>query len=968
MDRKGWPLVKDSESLTPVFRGANNPTANATNNGLEIPVKFKLVVFMLLVLAGLAGNYLKFPIFLNIDFLFGSIFSMIALQLLGLGWGITAAALIASYTFILWFHPYAIIIMTAEAAVVGWLIYRRNLNIVISDTLYWIFIGIPLVFLLYYFAMHSSSSSTQIVMAKQAINGITNALIARVIIFSYGLATRSMRFSYREIVYILLASFVLLPMLVILFIASRSDFTETDQRIRTQLIAKSEQISRRMGVWIEDRMASLNTLAELAHTLPPEGVQPFLEQATKSDPNLVRAGLLNADAIITAYYPLLDEMGMPNIGKSAADRPYLPELKSRLKPMLTEVMIGRTGGPVPIVLMLAPVVVGGRFEGYVVTVPRLSQIKDFLDLNMDLEGMRYILLDKNDKVIMSNVVGLEVMQPFVRNKGNWAHQDGGISQWVPEVPPNTSIMERWRQARYIIESSIGGMGEWKLILEQPTAPFQRYLYDRYSKALFLALLILFVALLLAWLLSRRIMRGLESLAGATANLPLNLAQGVTKHSLLQSRVLEIDYLTANFRMMSDALSMQFKAIKQVNDSLEEEVASRTRQLQVAKGAAEAANKAKSAFLANMSHEIRTPLNGVFGMLQLLGMEPLTDDQLQCVTMAKESSQRLLRLLNDILDISRIDADKLEIISAQFSPKDLLEETIAMFARTADSKGVSLIYEYERTIPETLVGDQARILQVLFNLVGNAVKFTEQGEVMMTSAFTRIEADPTQGMLLLIVSDTGPGIPDDRISSLFHPFTQADTSFTRKYQGAGLGLAIVRRLVALMGGTICVDSKEGKGSTFYVNFKVGLLEATRSEPAPTTEPKRKTGLHFHVLAADDDELSLSFVKRTLEIQGHQVQTATDGMMALAMLEAEAFDLILMDIQMPVMNGMEATRSIRTSGKPFADIPIIAMTAYAMTGDKEKFLAAGVDDYISNPVDIEALKAVIARVMGNAKVVA
>lgn len=333
------------------------------------------------------------------------------------------------------------------------------------------------------------------------------------------------------------------------------------------------------------------------------------------------------------------------------------------------------------------------------------------------------------------------------------------------------------------------------------------------------------------------------------------------------------------------------------------------------------NKAKSAFLANMSHEIRTPLNGVFGMLQLLGMEPLTDDQLQCVTMAKESSQRLLRLLNDILDISRIDADKLEIISAQFSPKDLLEETIAMFARTADSKGVSLSYEYERTIPETLVGDQARILQVLFNLVGNAVKFTEQGEVMMTSAFTRIEADPTQGMLLLIVSDTGPGIPDDRLSSLFHPFAQADTSFTRKYQGAGLGLAIVRRLVALMGGTICVDSNEGKGSTIYVTFKVGLIEATRSEPAPTTAPKRNTGLHFHILAADDDELSLSFVKRTLEIQGHQVQTATDGMMAIALLDAEAFDLILMDIQMPVMNGMEATRSIRTSGKPFADIPII-----------------------------------------------
>jgi len=287
---------------------------------------------------------------------------------------------------------------------------------------------------------------------------------------------------------------------------------------------------------------------------------------------------LNADAVITAYYPLLDEKGLPNIGKNAKDRPYLPELKTKLKPMLTEVLIGRTGGAVPVVLMLAPLIVEGRFEGYTVIVPKLAQIREFLDLNMDGEGMRYTLLDKNGNVIMSNRADIEVMQPFSRGKGTLTILDADISQWIPDLPSNTSIMERWRHSLYVSESPIGSLSEWKLILEQPVAPFQKHLYDRYSKILFFVFLILLTTLALAGLLSRRATRTLESLAKATADLPVKLTRDDGAPTLPQSNVLEIDNLIGNFRAMSEALAIQFRAVRQINESLEEQVERRTQQL------------------------------------------------------------------------------------------------------------------------------------------------------------------------------------------------------------------------------------------------------------------------------------------------------------------------------------------------------------------------------------------------------
>ncbi|MBF0480769.1 MAG: response regulator [Desulfovibrionaceae bacterium] len=379
----------------------------------------------------------------------------------------------------------------------------------------------------------------------------------------------------------------------------------------------------------------------------------------------------------------------------------------------------------------------------------------------------------------------------------------------------------------------------------------------------------------------------------------------------------------------------------------------------AKELAETANTLKSAFLANMSHEIRTPLNGVIGMLQLLELEDLSADQAEYAKLAHASAKRLLRLLNDILDISRIDADKLVMTPEPFDPNDLVSEAINLFSREAAQKGISLESEISPDVPDTLIGDQARIMQMLFNLTGNAIKFTDRGRVKVTLAHIPIGDDPDRIILLFSLSDTGPGISDEQLRRLFHPFAQADGSLTKKYQGAGLGLSIVRRLVSLMGGSICVDTSEGRGTTIYVTIKVGLSTEKHEALYVAPSVEHEIGRELQILLAEDEEMSRSFAQKISKKLGHQVHCAQDGQKVLDLLGRKSFDLILMDIQMPVMDGLEAARRIRACGEPHAGIPIIAMTAYAMSGDRGKFLEAGMDDYISKPVEMEDLKEAIRR---------
>ncbi len=369
----------------------------------------------------------------------------------------------------------------------------------------------------------------------------------------------------------------------------------------------------------------------------------------------------------------------------------------------------------------------------------------------------------------------------------------------------------------------------------------------------------------------------------------------------------------------------------------------------------AASRSKSEFLANMSHEIRTPLNGILGMLQLLEGQEQSAEQRQYVQMAANSARRLTGLLSDILDLSRIESGRLAVCERPFELREVCGSIEELFSQAAGRKGVHLEVTAAAGMPERLTGDVLRLRQILFNLVGNAVKFTSAGFVRVEMASLGRDASGRE-RILFCVGDSGPGMEDAFLSRAFEPFAQAEKEYVRQHQGAGLGLAIVKRLVHMLGGTLAVENAPD-GTTVCFTLPMAAagdtVEADEEASLPETASLR-------VLLVEDDQVSAFAARRLLERLGHAVVCAGDGRHALEALRGEEFDVVLMDVQMPVMDGLQATRLIRADAglRPMAEVPIIAMTAYAMSGDRDICLAAGMNDYISKPVGARELARALA----------